>query len=515
MGRGCPEGATRAPEAWLTALFHELLLEGAPKRGRKPALIDAASGHSISFESIPPTVEELVRRLRRLGLECGDVAALLGRNSPQYPLLVLGILAAGGAVAPVNPYFHPHEMATQLRASEASLLVTDENLAETAVACATTSGVRNVVTFGPTLDLTAIPVAPPESYERAFSAEPGDALLAWSVGPGGLPAPARHSHASLSAALLGLAAVAPWRQDDVVFSAISPYDLYGLVSTLALSLRLGMTAVTAARFDAASFAETSRNSAVTVSNVVPTIVRALAEADLADGAVGPLRLLISGGAPLAPHVARACATRRRIDVVQGYGLAEGAGATHVDAPVQAALVESCGRPVAGVVTRVVDSSGRDVPCGAVGELWLRGEQVFASYRGAPEKTALARTPDGWLRTGDLAREDAAGRMTVVGRRKAVVKVRGFQVSPAEVERELRAHPAVRDAAVTPRWDAGSGEESASAEVVVRQKIRAAELGSWLATRVARHKRPAILTVVDELSVRDEAWIFPWTAPAIS
>ena len=425
------------------------------------------------------------------------------------------MLAAGAAVAPVNPYFHPHEVAVQLAASGASLLIADERLADAAVASAAASGFRSVVTFSPGLDLTANPCSSADRHERMSGAEPGDALLAWSVGPGGLPAPARHSHASLSAALLGLAAVAPWREGDVVFSAISPYDLYGLISTLSLSLHFGMTAVTAARFDAASFAEASRRRGVTVSNVVPTIVRALAEADLAEGAVGPLRLLISGGAPLAPHVARACSTRYGIDVVQGYGLAEGAGATHVDAPVLEACVESCGRPVAGLATRVVAPDGRNVPTGTTGELWLRGEQVFRGYRGEDGKTALALTPEGWLRTGDLVCEDAERRMTVVGRRKAVVKVRGFQVSPAEVEAELRAHPAVREAAVGPAWDAESGEESGVAEVVVRRPVESAELSEWLAARVARHKRPAVINFVDELPPQDEARFFPWAAPAAS
>lgn len=515
MGREGAQGPARVEDGRLTLLFHELLLEGARRRGHKPAFVDAASGHSISFESIPPAVEELARRLRTFGLNPGDVAAFLGRNSPQYPLLVLGVLAAGGAVAPVNPHFHPHEVAIQLAASGASLLVADGSLADAAVASAAASGFRNAITFGPTLELTAIPCAPMKAREHASAAEPGDALLAWSVGPGGLPAPARHSHESLSAALLGLAAVAPWREDDVVSSAISPYDLYGLVSTLALSLHFGMTAVTTSRFDAASFAEATRRWGITVSNVVPTIVRALAETDAVKGAFGPLRLLISGGAPLAPHVARACSSRHGIDVVQGYGLAEAAGATHVDAPVSKARIESCGRPIAGVATRVVDSAGRDVANGTAGELWLRGEQVFRGYRGATEKTALARTPDGWLRTGDLVREDAEGRITVVGRRKAVVKVRGFQVSPAEVEAVLRAHPAVRDAAVAPTWNAGSGEESACAEVIVRRPVETAELAEWLATRIARHKRPAVLRVVDELSPRNEARYFPWAEPATS
>jgi acyl-CoA synthetase (AMP-forming)/AMP-acid ligase II len=338
--------------------------------------------------------------------------------------------------------------------------------------------------------------------------EDGDALLAWSVGPGGLPAPARHSHASLSAALLGLAAVAPWREEDVVLSAISPYDLYGLVATLALSFHVGMTAVTQLRFTPESLAEAVGRYGVTVSNVVPTIVRALAEAGV-PGGLAPLRLLISGGAPLAPHVGEACAARLGVAVVQGYGLAEAAGATHVDAPTDASRVASCGRPIAGTATRVVDVNGADVSGGEAGELWLRGEQVFGGYRANPEKTAAALTPERWLRTGDLVREDASGRMTIVGRRKRVVKVKGFQVSPAEVEAALRSHPAVSGAAVIPSWDAESGEERARALVVLRGRADAAGILEWLAARLARHKRPAFVEIISELPDDAGPWFFPW------
>lgn len=515
MERGRAQESARLAGGRLTLLFHELLLEGARRHGRKAALVDAATGRGISFGEIPDAVDGLARRLRAIGLEPGVVVALLGRNSPQFPLLVCGVLAAGGAVAPVNPYFHPHEVAAQTRASGASFLLADAGLVERATACAAASGFGSLFVFDEVLSLREISCGPVTASARADGAESGDALLAWSVGPGGLPAPARHSHASLSAALLGLAAVAPWFEDDVVFSAISPYDLYGLVATLALSLHLGTTAVTASRFDVPSFAAAVRQWGVTVSNVVPTIVRALAESPVFAGGLGPLRLLISGGAPLAPRVAGACATRFGVNVVQGYGLAEGAGATHVDAPVHEARVESCGRPVSGLATRVVAADGLPVRTGAVGELWLRGEQVFRGYRGSHAKTEAALTPEGWLRTGDLVLEDRDRRMTVVGRRKAVVKVRGFQVSPAEVERELLAHPAVREAAVYAEWDEVSGEESAAAEVVPRHGVEAAELAAWLSSRLARHKRPSTITLVAELTPREENRFLPWRAAATS
>ncbi len=512
MGRGRVEGAARAPEAGLTVPFQELILEDAARRGRKPALVEAATGRTILFEELPPLVETLARRLARFGVKPGTVVGLLGRNSPEYPVLVCGILAAGGAVAPVNPFFHPHEAAAQLGASGASLLVADEELAEAARAGAAAAGLSRFVAADESLALREIPCAPTAAARSDGGGASGDALLAWSVGPGGFPAPARHSHESLSAALLGLAAVAPWAEDDVVFSAISPYDLYGLVATLALSLRKGMTAVTAARFDVPSFAEAVRRWGVTVSNVVPTIVRALAGSP--PGGLAPLRLLISGGAPLAPHVARACAARLEVGIIQGYGLAEGAGATHVDAPVGEARVESCGRPVAGIASRIAGPDGGSVSPGGVGELWLCGDQVFRGYRGEAEKTAAALTKERWLRTGDVGFEDASGRFTAVGRRKPVVKVKGFQVSPAEVEAALCTHPDVHEAAVGPEWDAETGEESAVARVVASSGASPSGLAAFLAARLARHKRPSSIALVSELPPRGDVF-YPWAVRATS
>jgi acyl-CoA synthetase (AMP-forming)/AMP-acid ligase II len=252
----------------------------------------------------------------------------------------------------------------------------------------------------------------------------------------------------------------------------------------------------------------------TVSNVVPTIVHALIPRPPRADGLRPLRLLISGGAPLAPHVSRSAAAGLGLAVVQGYGLAESAGASHLDWNLEHADAPSTGRPLPGLETRIVGPDGVDVAVGEDGELWMRGAQMFRGYRGRPEKTAVALTKDGWLRTGDLAREDASKRLTIVGRMKRLVKVKGFQVSPEEIERALREHPEVADAVAFPEWNPATGEEAARTCAVAREGAGAsapssAALVDWLATRLARHKRPDRVEVVPALPPAESRWRFPW------
>jgi long-chain acyl-CoA synthetase len=275
--------------------------------------------------------------------------------------------------------------------------------------------------------------------------------------------------------------------------------------------------VTSARFDPASCADAVKRFGATVSNVVPTIVHALIHRPPGADGLRPLRLLISGGAPLAPHVSRAAAAGLGLAVVQGYGLAESAGALHLDWDLENAAAPSTGRPLPGVETRIVGPDGVDVRAGDDGELWMRGAQMFRGYRGRPGKTAAALTKDGWLRTGDLAREDESKRLTLVGRMKRLVKVKGFQVSPEEIERALREHPEVADALVFPEWNPETGEEAARTCAVAREGSgvsppSSAALVDWLATRLARHKKPDRVEIVSELPPAESRWRFPW-APA--
>ncbi|MFL6189847.1 MAG: AMP-binding protein [Actinomycetes bacterium] len=203
-----------------------------------------------------------------------------------------------------------------------------------------------------------------------------------------------------------------------------------------------------------------------------------------------------GAAPLGAEVEQRCADRLGCVVAQGFGMTEGA-ATFAIAPLDAPRRGSAGRLLGGTQARIVDPGGGDLGPGRTGELWLRGPQVMRGYRNHPEATARTITPDGWLRTGDLCYLDADGYLFVVDRLKELIKYKGAQVAPAELEQLLCAHPAVADAAVVPRPDPEAGELPV-AYVALRAETTAAELQAWVAERVAPFKRLHDVRLVDQV-----------------
>jgi acyl-CoA synthetase (AMP-forming)/AMP-acid ligase II len=260
-------------------------------------------------------------------------------------------------------------------------------------------------------------------------------------------------------------------------------------------LHAGATLVVMPRFDLEAFLEAIQRYRVTGMHVVPPIVLALAKHPAVDRYdLSSLRWVNSGAAPLDAALTHAAAGRLRCAVRQGYGLTETSPVTHFLREDEAvAHAGTVGRPLPGTEVRIVDvESGRDVPAGATGEIWLRGPQVMLGYLGKPEATAAMLTPDGWLRTGDVGVQDAEGFLRVVDRVKELIKFKGMQVAPAELEALLLTHPSVGDVAVIPHPDAEAGEIPAAYVVpragVAADAALAQELMTFLAGRVAPHKR---------------------------
>jgi acyl-CoA synthetase (AMP-forming)/AMP-acid ligase II len=252
------------------------------------------------------------------------------------------------------------------------------------------------------------------------------------------------------------------------------------------------------RFDLPGFLGIIQEHRATCTVVVPPIILALAGHPMVDDYdLSSLRWLGCGAAPLGAETERRCAERLGCVVAQGFGMSEGA-ATFAINPLDAPRPGSAGRLLPGTEARIVDpDGGGDLGPGGTGELWLRGPQVMRGYRGNPAATATTVGADGWLRTGDLCRFDDDGYLFVVDRLKELIKYKGSQVAPAELEQVLAAHPAVADAAVVPRPDPEAGEVPV-AHVALRGEATAEELQAWVAERVAPYKRLRAVRVTDQV-----------------
>jgi acyl-CoA synthetase (AMP-forming)/AMP-acid ligase II len=262
------------------------------------------------------------------------------------------------------------------------------------------------------------------------------------------------------------------------------------------TLRAGARIVTLPRFELEPFLAMISEERVTVVPAVPPVARALAHHPLVDEYdLSSLRLVIIGAAPCPVEVEEACAERLGCVVSQSFGMSE---LGPVALPSEPLRPGALGRLVPGMEAVVVDrDDGTRLGAGETGELWLRGPQLMDGYLGDPTATAATIDAQGWLHTGDLAQFDDDGYLYVVDRLKELIKCRGYQVAPAQLEAELVQHPAVADAAVVGRPDEEAGELPV-AYVALRSAAAPAEIGAWLAGRVAPYKRLADVIVVDEV-----------------
>jgi acyl-CoA synthetase (AMP-forming)/AMP-acid ligase II len=279
------------------------------------------------------------------------------------------------------------------------------------------------------------------------------------------------------------------------------YHCMGLIVVVANALAQGATVVTMTRFAFEPFLQAMQDHRVTATVIAPPIALGLARHPAVDAYdLSALRWVGCGAAPLDAVTEETCARRLDCLVGQGYGMSEATAAIAVvPTPEPERIVRgSVGELLPGTDARIVDpDTGADLGAGAEGELLVRGPQLMRGYRGRPEATAATIDADGWLHTGDLATVDAGGVVRITDRLKELIKVKGFQVAPAELEGLLCSHPAVADAAVVGVPDEAAGERP-KAFVVTRGAAMPDEVMTWMAERVAPHKRLCAVEVVDEI-----------------
>jgi acyl-CoA synthetase (AMP-forming)/AMP-acid ligase II len=363
--------------------------------------------------------------------------------------------------------------------------------------------VREVFLFGetehgtPFSSLLAAEGAPP-----AVRIDPREDLVVipYSSGTTGLPKGVMLTHYNLVANLLQTAGALGLREDDILLGVLPFFHIYGMTVIMNLALHVGATVIIMPRFDLEQCLQILEKYHVTVANVVPPIVLAFAKHPLVDKYdLSRLRTLFSGAAPLKENLAEAARTRLGCQVLQGYGLTETSPVTHgARAAGRRISLGSIGPPVPNTEAKIVDVVTRaELGPDQEGEICIRGPQVMKGYLNQPGATAAMIDADGWLHTGDIGFADGDGCFFIVDRLKELIKYKGMQIAPAELEAVLLGHPSIADAAVIPLEDEEAGEVP-KAFVVLKSELTCAEILEYVATRVAPYKKLRSVEVIDQI-----------------
>ena len=449
-----------------------------------------AGGVSTTYGQLRARAGALRGGLAGLGVVAGDRVALVAGNEPRFVEAYLAVVGLGAIAVPLNPASPRAELEREIVAVGARFVVVGERVDPAVI-----PPVDHVL--GPA-DVDGLASADPVPV---VDVPPGAvAVLIFTAGTAGAPKAAMLTHGNLRSNLeqvqqLADRALTP---DDRSLGQLPLFHIFVLNVVLGLSLASGAAVVLLDRFDPVTALETVRAERCTVVAGAPPMWAAWAALpDAPPDAFASVRLATSGASPLPKEVARTFVARFGLELSEGYGLTEASPV--VTSSVGRARPGSIGRPLPGVELRLVDGDGDDALLGDSGEIWVRGPNVFAGYWEDAEATAAALTPDGWLRTGDIAVADDDGDLSIVDRSKDLIIVSGFNVYPAEVEQVLLEHPAVGAAAVVGDEDAASGE-TVHAFVVPEPgaAVVASDLIAFCATRLARYKCPTAVTVVDTI-----------------
>ncbi|GJN20230.1 hypothetical protein PR202_gb07582 [Eleusine coracana subsp. coracana] len=467
-------------------------------RPSAPALLDAATNEAVSRADFRRLVSSLAAGLtRRLGLRAGDIVLLVLPNSVVFPVAFLAVLAAGGVATTMNPCSTPAEIAARVReTSPAIVLVNPGNAGKihqlsvpvVLVPESFNDGASEFAQFRALLDPSAAAAPPAVGQDDA-------AAILFSSGTSGRSKGVVLTHRNLiaTAELFVRFEASQYPQpacDNVYLAALPMFHVYGLALFAVGLLPLGSTVVVMKRFDTAAAINAISRFKVTHFPLVPPIMAAMVSAartaalsldsllQVSSGAAPPSDKLIRDFVKAFPHV----------DFIQGYGMTESAAvATRGFNTLKQRKYASVGLLAPNMHARIVDQeTGCCLPPGSCGELWLHGPAIMKGYLNVED---ACLTMDGWLRTGDIAYFDLDGYLYVVGRLKEVIKHKGFQIAPADLEAVLIEHPEILDVAVT------SADDEEAGEIPVAFVVRKA--GSSLScTQVMKHVANQVKELLD-------------------
>ncbi|KAI9142074.1 AMP-dependent synthetase and ligase [Paraphysoderma sedebokerense] len=487
----------------------------------KPALEDFVSKKSMTYGELINNVYKLAAGAAKEGAKKGDVWAIVSPNSIEFPIVTLAAGLLGVTVAMNNPLNTAAEIASLWKDCKPSKIFTIQPLlalvekavdilsAPTTPSIYLTSGKPETDSSVKALSALYLDSARP----TAVQTDPQNDVmfLCFSSGTTGKSKAVQLTHYNIVANVCQLLAMEyqDFHRPNDVFDAILPFfHIYGLTVILYIGLYLGNLLVTLPKFDFVQYLTMVQQKRVSMSHIAPPIITALAKHPVVEKFdLSSLRAITSGAAPLGEDVHKLCMERLSVPIRQGYGMTEMSPVSHINL-ISSVKMGSVGSVVPNCECKIVRSNGERVNWGESGELCIKGPNIMKGYLNNAKATGETIDQDGFLHTGDIATVDDDGCFYIVDRLKELIKYKGYQVPPAELESTLLAHSAIADSAVigVPAPD-GAGELPKAFVVLKPNAVPVNEddesrlkdeIMQFVASKVAPYKKVRVLEFVESI-----------------
>ncbi|WP_112275088.1 AMP-binding protein [Lentzea terrae] len=486
--------------------LHQLLFGDIADRVDRVALIDGMSGASLTYGQLAGAIDRMAAALAARGIGKGDVVGILSPNTPYYAVVFHGILRAGATATTINALYTPDEVAHQLHDAGAKMLFTVSVLLPNAAPGAAKAGVTDVVVLDGAEGYPSLPELLANDHPvPEVEIDPAEdiAVLPYSSGTTALPKGVMLTHRNLVANLVQCGPILSDVGPNTRILAVLPFfHIYGMQVLMNNGLYIGGVVVTLPKFELPEFLRVIAEHKTDRVYIAPPVAVALAKHPIIDNYdLSPMKMLFSGAAPLDEDLADAVKKRIGCRVAQGYGMTEMSPVSHAIPDSREDIsIGTVGVIIPNLECRLVDpATGADVGVGERGELWCKGPNIMKGYLNNPDATAATIDDEGWLHTGDVAVIDADGIVSIVDRVKELIKYKGYQVPPAELEAVLLTHDEIADAAVIGVRDA-DGEEVPKAFVVrqAESSLDADAVMAFVAAHVAPHKKVRVVEFIEAI-----------------
>lgn len=478
--------------------WSEFVFKNVEEYGNTTAIVCGSTKISYTFSQVRDLSRKFGSALSNRGIIKGDVVAILAPNVPEFAIIFLGVLQIGGVVTGVNPHFTCQELTNQLKESNARCIVASHQLAHRVKESSRVLKIDHVFIIGDDdeCELVSNLLKEDDSHLPLVTFNPREdlAILPFSIGIGGLPKAVMITHYNLVSfgSLVSAEEFLDFRENSRVFTTAPFYQVFGSIAVLSLCLFRGATLISVPRFEYSKVFHHLQDHKVTHLVTEASTVHAISKHPTVDNHdLTSLTQIISSSSSLSKETSRNVIKRipRLKRISQCYSMTECTSISHMTSPMDA-KDGSVGVLLPNLECKVCDvTTGQTLDRGQCGEICFRGPTVMKGYLKSQEATDLMIDTEGWLHTGDLGYYDRDEHFFIVDKIKDLIKVRGHQVSPSELEVLLRAHPAIEDAAVVGVSDPQIGELPIAYVVSKNDdELTEMEIMQYVDENVAPHKR---------------------------